>query len=109
MLADATGIPRANRHSFRGEDNNCAPFQRKENSLQFSIVTGDMQISADLALFDMDIHELERRLQRLSQDGVVIALPQEESTPFDYLLFENGETRQVQIVGRETPPEIEIL
>ncbi len=110
ILADGLKIRPENCFEHQSHSSDYSFFTREENSLFFSSVEGAFQISVDVNLFHVDWPDLEAKLMELSQKGLVVALPDEDSdSPFDYLIYEDGEKQAVQVVEDEQTDRLRVL
>jgi len=101
VLAGELGI-RPERCLARGGLNDWDWLAIEESYLLFCPVGGDFRFAVDVDLFGADWPQLEARLTALSRQGLVLAVPDEESAnPFYFLLYENGEKRSVVVMDED--------
>lgn len=109
VLSDGLCISESNRfhHDACGIDYSF--FKRGENSLFFAPVEGSFQFASDVNLFGLDWPTLESKLLALSEKGLLIAIPDEDSDmPFDFLLYENGTRTPIQVIENEETGQLSI-
>jgi hypothetical protein len=85
-------------------------YDREENGLFYSHITGDFSYMCDVDLFHVTADQLHVALLALSNQGLVIAKPDEKSpSPFAYVIFEGGQTRLADIKTDEITEEVRII
>lgn len=112
LLMLANGLSISEQHCFAETDHpsDYGFFKREENSLFYSPVTGGFEFAIDINLFAIDWLELESKLLDLSAKGLLIALPDETSNvPFDYVMYENGTKKAIQIIEDESTGKFKII
>lgn len=84
-------------------------YTREENGMLYATVTGDFAYMCDVDLFHVTREQIYAALQALSVQGLVIAVPDEESAaPTDFILFEAGVKRAVDVVIDDLTEEVRI-
>lgn len=107
----ANGLSISEDHCFAETDRpgDYSFFAREENSLFYCHVEGDFQFAVDINIFAIDWPELESILLSLSTKGLLVALPDENSSiPFDYIMYEDGKKKSTQIIENESTGRLQI-
>lgn len=78
-----------------------------ESGLQHFALQGDFALSCDIRLVGWTLAAVQVVLKQLSAKGLRIAMADDASdSPFDFILFESGNSRPVTVVGNDEANEV---